>query len=51
MIERYIKEIIEAGKFLEAHPDWEPEEGWAWELEKMYPDKAIGQIVQELTED
>ena len=51
MIERYIREIIEAGKWLEAHPDWEPEEGWASELQRLYPDQAIGQIVQELTND
>lgn len=49
IIERYIHEIKEAAKFLEENPDWTPP--MIWNLQKMNPAQAIGEIVQELTED
>jgi hypothetical protein len=50
MIKQYIKEIIQAGKFLEENPDWYPDdEALARELEKYEPSKSIGYIVQMLS--
>lgn len=50
MIKQYIKEIIQAGKFLEEHPDWYPDdEALAHELEKYESSKSIGYIVQMLS--
>lgn len=51
IIDRYINEIKEAGAYLEKHPDWCPEREWLHDLERMNPAKAIGEIVQGLTED
>jgi len=53
MIERYIKEIIEAGEFFKNNPDFiHTINGvWAYNLEHMNPASAIGQLVQDVTED
>lgn len=51
LLDRYKHEIIEAAKFLETHPDWEPDESLCYSINTLSPDKAIGYIVEELTED
>lgn len=53
MIEQYIKEIIEAGEFFKNNPDFirTINSVWAYSLEHMNPASAIGQLVQDVTED
>lgn len=47
---KYLKEdIIEAAKFLQEHPDWEPDTAWLHELSRLDHTRAAGQIVEELS--
>lgn len=46
IIDCYKREIIEAAEFLKSNPNWEP----SWTLPKD-PARAIGELVQELSED
>jgi hypothetical protein len=49
MIPQYIQEIIQAGKFLEEHPDWKPNDvnpGAEAVITTSTPATGIGLIVQ-----
>ncbi len=46
VIDRYKREIIEAAEILKNNPNWEP----CWTL-PTDPARAMGEIVQELSED
>lgn len=48
---KLIRDIKKAAKFLEEHPDYEPNPSYIWELSRLGYREALGDMVENLIYD